>query len=211
MTIPKKSIQMAAGIMAQDSWNSPVVKQIYKGVRDPETILFQLCHTKAEHFAKLYDFELASPDGRAFLIGRDTLNENKWADIILQIKLFYHSIGLMKLSEIRSVISRRKKSECLLNDSWHKAFISGRCYKIEVIGISKEIKDLSYLLKIIGSRIRYCEKHKIPMVVATPQSSIASLLCGMGFEIVRKTSFAQENCSQFGMILFPEGINRSRC
>lgn len=53
ITIPKESLQMAAGIMAEITWSSPVVKQIYKGVRDPETILFQFCYTKAEHFAKL--------------------------------------------------------------------------------------------------------------------------------------------------------------
>lgn len=205
MSSNNQTLQMIAGVMTEASWESPLTRYVFQGVRDPETCLFQYSVATADHYARNYDLKLGLKDGRAFLLGRDTANANKWADFLFQARLFFHSMQLLSIKEFWRIARRKSKSECLLASDWHKAFVEGRHYKIEVIGFSKEMHDFRLLKKMLCSRIQYCEKHKIPMVVATSRVQIAETLCELGFNLLRTAENSNAQCTQYGLIRWPQG------
>lgn len=198
-----ETIYRVATVMADSFKDDPLNKEVFKDVEGKDKLLYSHSLIHTIHAVKNKSIYLLDKNPNAFLIGIDSKKESKLGDLLLNLKILFKTIMLLKLDGIKSIIANNKRISNVLNLNWHKEFISKRYYKVKIIAIDKELRGTGAFRRLISPVISFCDKENIPMVLETHNNLNVGLYSHFGFQLVKTLESKNTTIRQYCMLRQP--------
>jgi ribosomal protein S18 acetylase RimI-like enzyme len=197
-------IQAVAAVMAESFKEDPGSMAMMEGIRDPEKLFMAHTLLHSTHAFQTKSLTILDDDPRAFLIGYDSIHENKFLERKLYLKIIMKTIACLGLKNIKRMMNNMQKVGKVLNLNWHKEHVNGRHYRLKVIAVDKALKGSGAFRRLITPVIEYACKHQIPVVLETHNLSNVGLYEHFGFTLVKSITHPKTEVIQYCMIRYPE-------
>ncbi len=119
-------IQTVAAVMTDSFKQDPGSMAMMEGIKDPEKLFMAHTLLHSTHAFQTKSLRILDDDPRAFLIGYDSVHENKFLERKLYLKIIMKTIACLGLKNIKRMMNNMQKVGKVLNLNWHKEHVNGR-------------------------------------------------------------------------------------
>ncbi|TVQ07592.1 MAG: N-acetyltransferase [Bacteroidetes bacterium] len=197
-------IESVAAVMTDSFLEDPGSVAMLDGIRNPEDLMQAHSLLHSAHAFQTRSLNILDNDPRAFLVGYDSLHENKAKERNLQIKIILKTFSCIGLKNLRRMVTNSRRISKVLNLSWHRDYIKGRHYRIKIIAVDKALRGSGAFRRLIAPVLEYAEREKIPVVLETLNPTNVGLYEHFGFTLVKTITHPGIEIKQFCMIRYPE-------
>jgi GNAT superfamily N-acetyltransferase len=197
-------IQTVAAVMAESFKEDPGSMAMMEGIEDPEKLFRAHTLLHSAHAYQTKSLTIMDNDPRAFLIGYDSIHENKFLERKLYLKIIMKSIACLGLKGITKMINNMQKVGKVLNLGWYKEHISGRHYRLKVIAVDRALRGSGAFRRLITPVLEYADQNQIPVVLETHNLFNVGLYEHFGFTMVKTITHPSIEIKQYCMIRYPE-------
>ena len=197
-------IQAVAAVMTDSFKQDPGSMAMMEGIKDPEKLFMAHTLLHSTHAFQTKSLRILDDDPRAFLIGYDSIHENKFLERKLYLKIIMKTIACLGLKNIKRMMNNMQKVGKVLNLNWHKEHVNGRHYRLKVIAVDKALRGSGAFRRLITPVLEYAGKNQIPVVLETHNPSNVGLYEHFGFTLVKTITHPSTEIIQYCMIRYPE-------
>jgi ribosomal protein S18 acetylase RimI-like enzyme len=197
-------IQTVAAVMADSFKEDPGSMAMMEGINDTESLFMAHTLLHSKHAFQSGSLRILDGDPRAFLIGYDSIHENKFQERKLHLKIIMRTISCLGLKNMARMVTNMQKVGKVLNLSWYKDQVKGRHYRLKVIAIDKSLRGSGAFRRLITPVLEYAGKNQLPVVLETHNLSNVGLYERFGFTLVKTLSHPDTEIRQYCMIRYPE-------
>jgi GNAT superfamily N-acetyltransferase len=200
----EKIIENVAAVMTDSFLEDPGSVAMMDGIRNPEELMQAHSLLHSAHAFQTRSLIMLDNDPRAFLVGYDSLNENKAKERNLQIKIILKTFSCIGLKNLKKMLANIRCISKVLNLSWYRDYINGRHYRIKIIAVDKALRGSGAFRRLIAPVLEYADREKIPVVLETLNPTNVGLYEHFGFTLVKTITHPDIEIKQFCMIRHPE-------
>jgi len=197
-------IETVAAVMTDSFKQDPGSMAMMEGIKDPEKLFMAHTLLHSTHAFQTKSLRILDDDPRAFLIGYDSIHENKFLERKLYLKIIMKTIACLGLKNIKRMMNNMQKVGKVLNLNWHKEHVNGRHYRLKVIAVDKALRGSGAFRRLITPVLEYAGKNQIPVVLETHNPSNVGLYEHFGFSLVKTITHPSTEIIQYCMIRYPE-------
>ena len=201
-------IQTVAAVMTDSFKEDPGSMAMMKGIKDPEKLFMAHTLLHSAHAYQTRSLRILDDDPRAFLIGYDSIHENKFLERKLHFKIIMKTIACLGWKSMKRMVNNMQKVGKVLNLSWYKEHVSGRHYRLKIIAVDKALRGSGAFRRLIGPVLEYADHNQIPVVLETHNPSNVGLYEHFGFALVKSITHPKTEIIQYCMIRYPEKTTR---
>ena len=200
----KHIIKTVAAVMTDSFKEDPGSMAMMEGLKYPEKLLNAHSVLHSMHAFQTKSLRILDDDPRAFLIGYDSIHENKFLDRKLYLKIIMKTIACLGFKNMTRMLNNMQKVGKVLNLNWYKEHVNGRHYRLKVIAIDKTLRGSGAFRRLITPVLEYAGKNQIPVVLETHNLSNVGLYEHFGFNLVKTIAHPSTEIKQYCMIRYPE-------
>ena len=204
MTNQNRNIETVAAVMADSFMQDPGSRATMEGIDEPEKLFMAHAILHSEHAFQTGSIRLLDDDPRAFVIGYDSIHENKFLERKLHLKVIMKTIVSLGLINLARIVKNMQKVGRVLNLSWYKGLIKGRHYRVKIIAVDKSLRGSGAFRRLITPVLDYAGEHRIPIVLETHNPSNIGLYEHFGFTLVKTITHPDTEIEQYCMVWYPE-------
>ena len=197
-------IQTVAAVMTDSFKEDPGSMAMMEGIKKPEKLFMAHTLLHSTHAFQTKSLRILDDDPRAFLIGYDSIHENKCLERKLYLKIIMKTIACLGLKNMKRMVNNMQKVGKVLNLSWYKEHVNGRHYRLKVIVVDKALRGSGAFRRLITPVLEYAGKNQIPVVLETHNPSNVGLYEHFGFFLVKTITHPGTEIKQYCMIRHPE-------
>ncbi len=199
-------IQTVAAVMTDSFRDDPGSMAMMEGIKEPEELFMAHTLLHSMHAFQTKSLRILDDDPRGFLIGYDSVHENKFLERKLYLKIIMKTISCLGLKNMKRMLSNMQKVGKVLNLSWYKEHIKGRHYRLKVIAVDKALRGSGAFRRLITPVLEYADQNQIPVVLETHNLSNVGLYEHFGFTLVKTITHPCTEIKQYCMIRYPEEV-----
>jgi ribosomal protein S18 acetylase RimI-like enzyme len=200
----KHIIKTVAAVMTDSFKEDPGSMAMMEGLKYPEKLLNAHSVLHSMHAFQTKSLRILDDDPRAFLIGYDSIHENKFLNRKLYLKIIMKTIACLGFKNMPRMLNNMQKVGKVLNLNWHKEHVNGRHYRVKVIAIDKTLRGSGAFRRLITPVLEYAGKNQMPVVLETHNLSNVGLYEHFGFNLVKTIAHPSTEIKQYCMIRYPE-------
>lgn len=197
-------IKTVAAVMADSFKQDPASMAMMEGIEEPEKLFMAHTLMHSTHAFQTRSLRILDDDPRAFLIGYDSIHENKLLERKLHLKIIIKTLACLGLKNTKRMMNNMQKVGKVLNLSWYNEYIRGRHYRLKVIAVDKALRGSGAFRRLITPVMEYAGQNQIPVVLETHNPSNVGLYEHFGFLLVNTIAHPSIAIKQYCMIRYPE-------
>jgi ribosomal protein S18 acetylase RimI-like enzyme len=197
-------IQSVAAVMADSFKEDPGSTAMMDGIRNLDKLFRAHTLLHSTHAFQTNSITLLDNDPRAFLIGYDSINEKKFPERKLYLKIIMKSIACLGLKGMARMVNNMQKVGKVLNLYWYKEHVTGRHYRLKVIAVDPALRGSGAFRRLITPVLEYSDQNRIPVVLETHNPINIGLYEHFGFTLVKTITHPDIEIKQYCMIRYPE-------
>lgn len=197
-------IQTVAEVMADSFKEDPGSMAMMEGIKESEKLFMAHTLLHSSHALQTKSLSILDEDPRAFLIGYDSIHENKLLERMLYMKIILKTITCLGVKNMKKMVHNMQKVGKVLNLNWHKEHVNGRHYRLKVIAVDKSLRGSGAFRRLITPMLAYADQNRIPVVLETHKLSNVGLYEHFGFTLVKTITHPSTEIKQYCMIRYPE-------
>jgi ribosomal protein S18 acetylase RimI-like enzyme len=197
-------IQTVAAVMADSFKEDPGSMAMMEGIEEPEKLFRAHTLLHSAHAFQTKSLSILDNDPRAFLIGYDSIYENKFLERKLYLKIIMKSIACLGLKSMTRMVSNMQKVGKVLNLGWYREHVSGRHYRLKVIAVDKALRGSGAFRRLMTPVLEYADQNRIPVVLETHNPVNIGLYEHFGYALVKTITHPGIEIKQYCMIRYPE-------
>jgi ribosomal protein S18 acetylase RimI-like enzyme len=202
-------IDIVSRVMCESFLEDPMNMAQLEGVNNPVALLEKHSMMHSVYALKNNSLFTLNGDGRAFMIGFDSNQNNEFREVLFMIRMFLKTFFLVSWKDFNQLRKNMKQHGKVLSFDWHKKVISGRHYRIKIIAIDKALRGTGAFRKLIAPAIEFADKEQIPVVLETHNPSNVGLYTHFGFKLVKTITSSKTPVVQYCMIREPLKIHNA--
>ncbi len=196
-------IQAVAAVMTNSFKEDPGSMAMLEGIKDAEKLLGEHSVLHSTHAFQTKSLRILDGDPRAFLIGIDSIHENKFLERMLHMRIIMKTISCLGLRNMTRMVNNMQRVGKVLNLSWYKEHVQGRHYRLKVIAVDKTLRGSGAFRRLITPVLEYADQQIIPVVLETHNHSNVGLYEHFGFTLVKTITHPNTEIKQYCMIRHP--------
>ena len=197
-------IQTVAAVMADSFREDPGSMAMMEGIEGPEKLFRAHTLLHSAHALQTKSLSILDNDPRAFLIGYDSIHENKFLERKLYLKIIMKSIACLGLKSMTRMVSNMQKVGKVLNLGWYREHVGGRHYRLKVIAVDKALRGSGAFRRLMTPVLEYADQNRIPIVLETHNPVNIGLYEHFGFTLVKTITHPGIEIKQYCMIRYPD-------
>lgn len=197
-------IQTVAAVMADSFMEDPASMAMMEGIKEPEKLFMAHTLLHSSHAFQTKSLRILDDDPRAFLVGYDSIHENKLLERKLYLKIIMKTIACLGLKDTKRMVKNMQRVGKVLNLNWYKEHFNGRHYRLKVIAVDRALRGSGAFRKLISPVLEYADQNQIPVVLETHNFSNVGLYEHFGFTLVKTITDPGIKIKQYCMIRYPE-------
>ncbi len=197
-------IQTVAAVMADSFKEDPGSMAMMEGIKEPEKLFMAHTLLHSSHAFQTKSLRILDDDPRAFLIGYDSIHENKLLERMLYMKIIMKTFTCLGLKNMKRMVNNMQKVGKVLNLNWYKEHVNSRHYRLKVIAVDKALRGSGAFRRLITPVLEYADQNGIPVVLETHNLTNVGLYEHFGFTLVKTITHPSTEIKQYCMIRYPE-------
>ncbi|TVQ87943.1 MAG: GNAT family N-acetyltransferase [Bacteroidetes bacterium] len=197
-------IQTVATVMTDSFKEDPGSMAMMEGIKEPEKLFMAHTLLHSSYAFQTKSLMILDDDPRAFLIGYDSIQENRLLERMLYMKIVIKTFTCLGLKNMKRMVNNMQKVGKVLNLSWYKDHVNGRHYRLKVIAVDKALRGSGAFRRLITPVLTYAGQNQIPVVLETHNPSNVGLYEHFGFTLVKTITHPSTEIKQYCMIRYPE-------
>ncbi len=197
-------IHTVAAVMADSFKEDPGSMAMMDGIRNLDKLFRAHTLLHSAHAFQTKSLTILDNDPRAFLIGYDSINENKFLERKLYLKIIMKSIACLGLKGMTRMINNMQKVGKVLNLGWYREHVGGRHYRLKVIAVDRALRGSGVFRRLMTPVLEYAGQNRIPVVLETHNPVNIGLYEHFGFTLVKTITHPGIEIKQYCMIRYPD-------